>query len=253
MKIIELHEDASTYENTARILLEECAPFLQQTSYNVANYPLLRGDRRSPQQFGELAKRQVRLEDRRPANTNIYMHNAMNRFFQKQFGAPFRSALFASGSATTAQTYGDAMICSVFPIGQFKFVWSPKVRDAFTIQTGFRRYVEPTLVKKYPDMPQQQLDDIRELVYNMTVKYGYKPNVEEITQLNRVVFDVLEALKFQDTDMVSAIDSKHEIAIRCPEVYIVLFDNSFPEEPYKGVHTEAEKLQQAINIVRTQS
>lgn len=117
----------------ARILKRDCMPFLQQIDFKIAEYPMYRGI--NPKQRGSTIipnkrtarQKTVRLKDRISRDTLQKIHNAINKHFIKMFGEPFRNALFATGRLSSALTYGDAYF--VFPIGQFKFLWSPHIFD----------------------------------------------------------------------------------------------------------------------------
>lgn len=68
--------------------------------------------------------------DRRPSDTDIKTHNLMDDLFFEKFGFRARSnAVFTTGDATTASQYGT--IFSIWPIGGYKFIYSPAVPDLY--------------------------------------------------------------------------------------------------------------------------
>jgi hypothetical protein len=108
----------------------DCQPFLKQ----IENQLLFRGS------IGALAKgefffkRDVRM-DRVPKSTDQIFHDAMDKWFNKKFGFRARSAaVFTTGNYHEAFEYGGSKkdgTFAIFPIGDFRFVWSPKVTDLF--------------------------------------------------------------------------------------------------------------------------
>jgi hypothetical protein len=66
-------------------------------------------------------------DNRKPRDTHPDVHNEMNRMFNEYHGAPFRNGLFVTGSLKEAKSYGEAIV--IFPIGKFKYCWSPTITD----------------------------------------------------------------------------------------------------------------------------
>jgi hypothetical protein len=69
-------------------------------------------------------------KDRKPMNTSIELHNMLDDIFEKKFGWRVRSeGVFTSGNMGDTFGYGDEYV--FFPIGKFKYVFSPNVNDLF--------------------------------------------------------------------------------------------------------------------------
>lgn len=66
---------------------------------------------------------------REPKFMPIVLHHRIDQWFHDRYGHCFRSAnvVFCTGSRELAKEYDN--VCAIFPIGEFKFVWSPKVSD----------------------------------------------------------------------------------------------------------------------------
>lgn len=77
----------------------------------------------------------TRRKDRRPRNTNIVLHGALDDAFQKVFGwRPRGQGVFVTGNDGQASSYGGVHL--FFPVGKYRYVWSPSVSDLFTVATG---------------------------------------------------------------------------------------------------------------------
>jgi len=121
------------------ILKRDCKPFL-----NEANGLFLRRGVRVLKESEleeamlnghtiELYTKQTR-RDRKALSTSSHWHELADEWFAGKFGLPARTqAVFClgeSGNYDTLKSYG--IPCMIFPIGEFSFVWSPKVADLFS-------------------------------------------------------------------------------------------------------------------------
>lgn len=104
-----------------RRIKTHCQPFLEQSNGNF----LWRGLRGG----GNYINKDIRLDNRRPTDTPGRLHKKFNDYFTKEFGAPFRNAMFTSGNPKLVDDYGR--VYAVFPEGDFKFLWSDSVADLF--------------------------------------------------------------------------------------------------------------------------
>jgi len=110
-------------EQAADMIKKNCKPFLKVWN---KRYFLYRGGDFSTF-FG---KKDVRT-NRKPLGTYKELHDILNDLFYKKFGwKPRSEAMFCTGSDEIATDYGTPYI--VFPIGDFKYLWSPKIFDLFT-------------------------------------------------------------------------------------------------------------------------
>jgi hypothetical protein len=75
--------------------------------------------------------------DRRPLDMLKQKHEMLDKAFYELFGWWARSnAVFLTGDITQAADYGREYL--VFPLGKFKFVWSPKIDDMVHLPTRGR-------------------------------------------------------------------------------------------------------------------
>lgn len=69
-------------------------------------------------------------KDREPLDMPVAVHDDLDRLFKKKFGWFVRSeGVFVTPSPLNAYGYGKA--CIFFPIGNYKYVWSPKIEDLY--------------------------------------------------------------------------------------------------------------------------
>lgn len=127
-------------------------------------------------------------KDRQSYSTREDIHEAYNEYFEKRFGWKVRSeSVFATGDWGMSTLYGfeSAM---VFPIGPFKYVWSPKVKDI--------------------------------------IKFGHRLLDTETDQLKSQdqIIEIMDDLAYQSGDLQVAIKSGNEIMIGCDQFLAVRFN-----------------------------
>jgi len=179
-----LSPDVKKFLAFCETVKSDCAPYIKEISGDVSGTQLHRGVIGTKKPY--IAKR-VRLEDRKPKDTSPEVHDAINQYFTKKFGAPFRNAIFATSDVDQAGEYAfggyrTGEIYTIFPVGKFKYIWSPQI----------------------PDL----LDSIYEYDLPGTTAGG---------EWKRFADERLST--YQSTDLKSAINSSHEVMIRCEEYY----------------------------------
>ena len=133
-------------------------------------------------------KKAVRLDDRRPQEMDPLDHDYLNQYFTQEYGAPFRNAIFVSGDFNSAGYFGR--VYSIFPIGEFKFLWSPRIDDL-----NFAHH-----------------DLLDGLFADRTI-----PPTK--VQRAQGLIKALRNVDYRTTDLKAAADSGNEIMIRCKEYY----------------------------------
>lgn len=159
-------------------IVRECKPVID-ASGGPANYTLYRGMKSS----NIFQLKDVR-ESRRPLDISNKVHHAMDQWFKDRTGVNFRSnAIMTTSDRKTARLYGNIHL--VFPVGTFKFMWSPNAADIGS-------YVYDRI------SPSEEKGDVTE-------------RVEEI--LNQAEF---KSGKFTD-----AVASGNEIMIHCQQYWSI--------------------------------
>lgn len=103
-------------------ILRDCRPYLALIASD--RRPLLRGvDPSAPPFFSRDVPR-----DRRPRNMPTDLHDVADAWFSATFGIRYRgAAVFCTGRREQAASFGNAYL--MFPVGGFRFCWSPFVDD----------------------------------------------------------------------------------------------------------------------------
>jgi len=187
MRLVEFNTDPTA------IIKQECKQFLSQSS----GLSMWRGITSSEQ----LLKKKSRLNNRRPMDSPRGGHNEVNKIFKQKFGHEFRNAVFTTGDSTVAGHYGS--IYAIYPIGDFKFLWSPSVKDLTMIANS------------YPVGDTSILQDIWNLFKS---EFMVEPPEDLATSMGRTA----ENSDYQMTNLPAAIKSGHEIMIWCDEYYALM-------------------------------
>lgn len=128
-------------------------------------------------------------KNRTPSDTPDEFHDLANNYLRKKFGwKPRSDGVFATSNYADAKGYGIQHV--FFPIGPFKYIWSPRAKDLY--------------VNIYHDIiargPNSALDD---------------------DEQEKIFLNALEDAKYQDHDLGSAIESGHEIMFGCDKYLVV--------------------------------
>ena len=167
------------FQKQIQLIQRDCQPFIQQAQGGVIFRGLSDNE--------PFIKKTARLDDRRPKDTGQERHNEFNKYFLKHFGENFRNGVFVSGDSKIAEYYGN--IYSIFPIGEFKFIWSPTVIDLATQFNGKSTNIFKNIIQSF--------------LY--TDEY--------------INSHFLEKADYRTTDLAQAIKSGHEIMLFAKEYY----------------------------------
>jgi hypothetical protein len=171
-------------------LIRDCQPYLKEARS-------LHGDERqfwrgiSSNDISEKTLVDVihaRLDHREAFSTPSDVHHMLNRWFEKKFGWKARNGVFAVGNLSEANFYGTPH--AIFPIGEFKYVWSPNVYDLYGD-------LELHLFSK--EHPDGQPDVYTEKVLDENISY----------------------FKWLDTDLQEALGKNREVMFKC-DTYIAI-------------------------------
>ena len=130
-------EDFLENSKIRALLMKDCAPFMKECRRGGFLYRGIQNlDDLDPvlvdESMGDeipVFKKAVRT-DRRPLETSDEGQVMYDKWFEKKFGYKVRAQsmfCFPEDSKAAARQYGQ--VCLVFPIGDFQYVWSPKVVD----------------------------------------------------------------------------------------------------------------------------
>lgn len=127
-------------------------------------------------------------QDRRPLDTAKDISEPIDKAFEEMFGWKGRSnAVFVSGEEMMATDYGRANL--IFPMGSFKFIWSPIIDDFIHLKYRFKTEVHfREFLKEYP---------------------------------TSAVIDYLKGAEYTDKYLCAALRSGNEIMINCKQYHAI--------------------------------
>ncbi len=214
----EIVDDA---EDIVDILNEDCKPILNVLKKYDYKYFLYRGSRSIADNFQKITPR----KNRKPLNTPIKLHNILDKMFQKKFGWKARSeGVFAAGQLYPLDEYGPSYL--FFPIGNFKYVWSPEIEDLyeeFDIDTlnWFKGsgYKSDILYQYYNDyMADNVTVDVEDL---LTFEQWVEKNIDGLEKdFIEIVENKLNSYTNKGLDKVLKIGTI-EIMFKCKDYYMV--------------------------------
>jgi hypothetical protein len=166
-----------------QIIRSSCKPFLREIENGWFGF-LYRG---SKKRFETNIERFSSRTDRRPVDMSLTKHEILDRIFEKKFGWKARSGgVFCSGHPSIAARYGTPYL--FFPIGEYKYIWSPEIRDLYD-------YIN----KKTPSF----MDTDKDIVIRETEKF-----FENVVDL------------YKDNDLKEAMKAGNEITMKCKTYYL---------------------------------
>jgi len=183
--------DGDVAENFWNVVQKKCKPFLREWLPIVERYPskdwfLYRGMKLSV----PMGEKSVRI-NRKPMNSKEEFHKDVDDAMYKRFKIHGRKAsIFCVGDEKEAESYGNPYV--IFPIGSYKYLWSPKIRDLFANKEMFD-YV----TFRYTGDPKTY--DIRQ---------------SELRERNKTAIDNM-VKTYKTTGLEDAISSKFEVMVQC--------------------------------------
>ena len=168
-------------------ILNDCSYYFKINGRPVESPPLYRGSQKFITDYEIITPR----KNRKPLDTPIEIHRALDKLFYNKFKWNVRSeGIFTTGSRGSASEYGQPYI--VLPIGKFKYVWSPYIRDLHSklVNTGvlYSRGGKSKVIME---------------------KDEYIPILEDLVS------------KYRNDDLNHAIYTQNEISIKCDEYYMI--------------------------------
>jgi hypothetical protein len=148
--------------------MKDCAPFLNEiTGINRGDLPK-HGTKRAPDDWA-IIQHEQRLGSR---DSDPRLHQAVNDLFGKRFGWLAREeAIFVTGDFNIAHSYGPTTI--LIPIGPYKYLWSPSIRDLWGTYDDIRsdlsrelRRVKSAHSLSWEDVKNQAIDKTVEVVHD---------------------------------------------------------------------------------------
>lgn len=187
--------DDDMADSIAKKLKKDCMPFIKEMKANNLQGWFYRA---TDNYYNFISKPIKPRKDRRPRNTVKELHNYLNMWFKKKFGwKPRSEGVFASSDRNQLEfLYGEPFL--FFPIGNYKYVYNPKVRDIFMYLD--ERWTGSSDMDGWtPELAEKMKKDIDDLMFYYTNKNLGKAyaNIVEVSFKCNSYYLVNE--KFKDT------------------------------------------------------
>ena len=255
---------------TLKDIWKDCKPFLKDFYNGDRTKFMYSGRSKDIEHFVGTVR-----TDRKPKDTHIDLHNDLDDTFKKKFGVKPRSnSLFCSGDENIVYEYGTPYI--IFPIGQYKFLWSTLIEDLYIIITkmGYgdssenglyakavktiQELKDPKVIKAYGEFQRisNKEQEILDIMYDsgpMTVFLWLMRDVEDkyiLDLINKEYQTLLNNIvdEYRDNNIKLAITVKNEIMIMCKK-YHALNASIYERLLYDIITTYGLKLPSYEDIV----
>jgi len=228
MRLRQFINERITYEYAViEMIYNECMPFIKELTKGKFSRNLMYSGRSESK---DIIRKQVR-KDRQPLNTYSIDHRLFDDVFYDLFKVRGRSnAVFCSGDRSVTTEYGTTY--SIFPIGKFKYIWSPFIGDLYEDEDEYKSIIEK-YNEKYMKLLYSLIDKgkIEEIPDNHPLRIieAYKDKIKEVDDLyNEFIKEFKKFIKsvYKTTDLNRALMSGNEIMVNCKEYYGIRDDGN---------------------------
>jgi hypothetical protein len=201
-------------------LKRDCGKFIKEARYNIRDGQFLYRGSETTVANGLMARRTSRLENRRPLGTSQKVHDMLNEAFVKKFGWPVRNGVFTA-ERDRASGYGIEYI--FFPIGNYKYCYSDKVGDLFSVVMNLKYYYDN--LERGPGYNSIAQENLEDFYIKMWTYFGTKyrirpaPDPADIPKAIKVIMD-----NYTDKNLSVAINDGLEVSFKCKEYYMIEAD-----------------------------
>lgn len=201
------------------IIEKDCRPFLKQIKK--ADGFIYRVSGRRPGPMGIIKVSSHIATGRDPSAMNKTIHNLLNQAFEKLFGWKVRDGVPVSGNIDVSDTTGIWGLTSIaFPIGDFGFVWSPKIDDL-----NFDTFTNaPNVSVKDYISSNLNSDEYNEFMKGTQPGLNYDMPLPLQKKIVKLLEKGLVLNKYTDGDLKKAVQSDNEIFVICDSYYLVYPD-----------------------------
>jgi len=149
--------------------------------------------------------------NRVPMGSSWELHNLFDNEFYKKFGWKARSnSIFCTGLEDIAMTYGMGYI--VFPIGNFKYLWSMEAKDLYI-------YCLQNFIIDHKHLEGQAFTTVaKKFNGSKVIQSETEIELERLVKEKQKKIDKVMK-SYKTTGLNEAIDSGSEIMINCKEYY----------------------------------
>jgi hypothetical protein len=183
----------------AEIIKRDCGPFLTEAKLK-EDFDFLGGHKglffRGTKHINDgIIKGRRYDKGRIPKDTPQDLHNQLNVLFKKKFKWSVRDGIFATSNDAQANGYGYVHV--FFPIGKFKYVWSPGISDLWDHMNNMDldSYLDiPNIEDRYDEWENDVGDFIDEMImdnYGMRLGLSHT-NGTEVKNVQRYISDLFD-------------------------------------------------------------
>lgn len=216
-----LNSTTEELKEAADAVLRDCKQFLQEIK-DPAHSFIFRGINSNRNNI--FMKKEVPI-NRRPKDMPLDLHEFFDDWFKRKYGSRFRSeAVFATNKTYTASGYGT--VRAIYPIGTFKYIWSPEILDLWdhtdqTIISQISKLLKSSSKRIHPFLYGHEIEDPTKVVPRTIVKRA-KNQLMDIFDEDELE-EMLELNTYTNTGLSTFAKNKDggEIMIECSEYYAI--------------------------------
>ncbi len=222
MKLFDIFETENS-GNFRDILKQECQPYLKLVGNEALFKPVLfRGE----SVYSDTMILKNTYEARRPVSTDTLVQDGIDEALYEHFGVRYRSnhIVFATSNRTIAGDYGH--VCSIFPKGDFSYLWFKNSLDLFGTLGSFNRHypdkLEQIISKVFEDPKDVRLIQMNWRMLLSSRQGGLK---EMPKRMHSGIIKVIQDIVINYTQpqhnvgIDAAIETGREIMIHCKQYY----------------------------------
>lgn len=212
-----INEDVLLADDVFGILKKDCPQTLKILSKSNFAYFIYRASKKTVGTIEKITPRNNRI----PKDMPTKLHNLIDNLFKKKFGWKARSVgvFAASQYFNNFNEYGTEYL--FFPIGQFKFVWSPEIKDLYEMfDWDTLSYYKGGDVKK--EVLYNDYNNYLDLHPGEDMEYDEYIDKHEKIIDNAMKTRINDLVKtYTDKDLTKALEKGHEIMFKCDKYYLV--------------------------------
>lgn len=195
---------------------KDCAPFLKELrSINNRNGFLYRGTNNA---ITQARIEQVR-KDRMPKDTAEIVHTYADTVTKKRYGAKLRSqGLYTTTASYDTEGYGQNRVL-VFPIGRYKYFWSPGIKDSYKL-VGHAPIVR-TMANLDQELQDKGYSFAGELESALQGDYFEKDYPQYVDLLYRAIDHNYAKVRYKHTGLKKAFQDDIEVIVMCDKYWAV--------------------------------
>ena len=205
--------DQTSIDNMAKMIIAKCRPYIDEIGLTFSlddNLGLIR----SEGQTSNLLRHRITRQNRQPKDTRQSIHDVLGDAFKHRFGINFRSnSVFCFPNEKLSYHYGSP--CMMLPIGDFQYLWSPFIYDAFNV-------FDVTNTINMPLAMKNGLVAVNSIEDGSYITPTYLDNIKKLI--------LSGAAKYKQDglrELLNDTNAKNEVMVYCKDYYLIHTNNPF--------------------------